>query len=321
MFNRFTTAAYLTGVYTTHSYRRGGAQYRFIFAPYGTRWSLNKVCWWGGWAEGENVDTLMKYLMDSLQSFKNGHGDALHPVMNGFNDSFMGEHTELAPATASELRELKQCVNVQMALINQGLDKKIDGLMSCITSAIADAHPTGYVDHIPSSNTSGLSGCTDTGHHQTVHVVPTAPYPPHPQNAPYLSKAKNSRLVPLQGIIIPNLKAGSDTWKNAIEQWERGEPERGLYIPLKDWPLEWYTGDMRTFTGSKRRDRQLVALAYERANRDDTAFLEAYPEAAKSIRLLLKRLRDDKQFAKPRKSKRGTPTERKAKEAETEESI
>ncbi|KAG6804835.1 hypothetical protein H0H87_005779 [Tephrocybe sp. NHM501043] len=78
---------------------------------------------------------------------------------------------------------------------------------------------------------------------------------------------------------------------------------------------------MRTFTGSKRRDRQLVALAYERANRDDTAFLEAYPEAAKSIQLLLKRLCDDKQFAKPRKSKRGTPTEQKAKEAETEESI
>ncbi|KAG6843139.1 hypothetical protein H0H87_007534, partial [Tephrocybe sp. NHM501043] len=235
--------------------------------------------------------------------FKNGHGDALHPVMNRFNDSFMGEHTELAPATASKLHDLKQCVNVQIALINQGLNKKIDGLMSCIMSAIADAHPTGHVDHIPSSNASGLSGCTYTGHHQTVCVFPTAPYLPHLPNAAYLSKAKNSHLVPLQGFIIPNLKAGSDTWKNAIEQWERGEPEHGLYIPLKDWPLEWYTGDMQTFTGSKHHDRQLVALAYERGNRDDTAFLEAYPEAAKSIQLLLKRLRDDKQFAKPWKSK------------------
>lgn len=52
---KFTTSAELDGTYTTHSYRRGGAQYRFIFAPRGSRWSLNKVRWWGGWAEGENV--------------------------------------------------------------------------------------------------------------------------------------------------------------------------------------------------------------------------------------------------------------------------
>ena len=41
--------------YTTHSFRRGGAQYRFMYAPIGQRWSLNRIRWWGGWAVGEHV--------------------------------------------------------------------------------------------------------------------------------------------------------------------------------------------------------------------------------------------------------------------------
>ena len=41
--------------YTTHSFRRGGAQYRFMYAPIGQRWSLNWIRWWGGWAVGDHV--------------------------------------------------------------------------------------------------------------------------------------------------------------------------------------------------------------------------------------------------------------------------
>lgn len=54
----FTTGAQLpqaNGNFTTHCFRRGGAQYRFMFAPVGRRWTLRQVRWWGGWAEGEHV--------------------------------------------------------------------------------------------------------------------------------------------------------------------------------------------------------------------------------------------------------------------------
>jgi hypothetical protein len=44
--------------FTTHCFRRGGAQYRFIFAPIAQRWNLAAMRWWGGWAEGENVCNL-----------------------------------------------------------------------------------------------------------------------------------------------------------------------------------------------------------------------------------------------------------------------
>lgn len=55
LFNDFTVNAGLTKYYTTHCLRRGGAQYRFMFAPIGKRWSLVVIRWWGGWAIGEHV--------------------------------------------------------------------------------------------------------------------------------------------------------------------------------------------------------------------------------------------------------------------------
>ena len=51
----FTLNAKLQGVYSSHCFRRGGAQYRFMYAPLGKRWSLSRIRWWGGWAEGEHV--------------------------------------------------------------------------------------------------------------------------------------------------------------------------------------------------------------------------------------------------------------------------
>jgi len=53
--NEATTGAGISGSFSTHCFRRRGAQYRFILGRAGRRWSLKKVNWWGGWAEGENV--------------------------------------------------------------------------------------------------------------------------------------------------------------------------------------------------------------------------------------------------------------------------
>lgn len=41
------------GKFTTHCFRRGGAQYRFLWAE--RKWSLKAVKWWGGWSSNENV--------------------------------------------------------------------------------------------------------------------------------------------------------------------------------------------------------------------------------------------------------------------------
>jgi hypothetical protein len=55
--NQMAAAAGISGAkhFTTHCFRRGGAQYRFQFAPIGQRWTLARIQWWGGWAQGEHV--------------------------------------------------------------------------------------------------------------------------------------------------------------------------------------------------------------------------------------------------------------------------
>lgn len=55
LLKKFSKEAGLKGYYTTHCFRRGGAQYRFMFAPIGRRWTLATIRWWGGWAIGEKA--------------------------------------------------------------------------------------------------------------------------------------------------------------------------------------------------------------------------------------------------------------------------
>jgi hypothetical protein len=56
--NEATAGAGIRGSFSTHCFRRGGAQYQFMFAPVGERWTLAMVRWWGGWAENEQVSDL-----------------------------------------------------------------------------------------------------------------------------------------------------------------------------------------------------------------------------------------------------------------------
>ncbi|KAF9048389.1 hypothetical protein BDP27DRAFT_1373764 [Rhodocollybia butyracea] len=74
-----------------------------------------------------------------------------------------------------------------------------------------------------------------------------------------------------------------------VKQWEGGDPPQGLVTPLKDWPVEWYTGNMCLVTGTKCSNCKLVAEEYKQKKdltlvswigQDDptcNAFKAAYP--------------------------------------------
>ncbi|KAF5318395.1 hypothetical protein D9611_013895 [Ephemerocybe angulata] len=103
-------AANVTGaeLFTTHCFRRGGAQYRFMFARVGQRWTLARIRWWGGWALGEKRDTLIRYLLDELYTYEEDHSDALNPAGQDIaaSGSHAGEKFEQLPVTAAETRQL-----------------------------------------------------------------------------------------------------------------------------------------------------------------------------------------------------------------------
>jgi hypothetical protein len=49
------------GKFTTHCFRRGGAQYRFMWAK--RKWSLKAIKWWGGWSSSERVSAKLIFLL------------------------------------------------------------------------------------------------------------------------------------------------------------------------------------------------------------------------------------------------------------------
>jgi hypothetical protein len=222
----------------------------------------------------QQVDTLIKYLVDSLQSYESGHGDALHPIPLDSKKIFMGDHLALKPVTNHEFYQFKN---------NLGrLDEKLDAIIS--TVALATGPPT-------TSNAAGPD-CTQTliNHSQTrirhspygrpasvsgsaLVSIPIANpvedsgciFPVNGQ-ATMATVQRTSKLnLPISGVLVPDLGHSSGAWRRAIKQWEEYDPM--TKCALKDWPKEWYSGVMRTVTGSKRSQRQIVFEEYERYKR------------------------------------------------------
>ncbi|KAJ7616035.1 hypothetical protein FB45DRAFT_1106987 [Roridomyces roridus] len=305
LLNEFSTGAGLDRIYTTHCLRRGGAQYRFMFAPIGKRWSLSIVRWWGGWAEGEQVDTLMRYLLDSLQSYESGHGDALNPHRLKLDQSFMGDHDALQPATMAELRAFEQKVVTTI---------KQSSLAGAACSHAQAATSTGFISPLASNSISNPSASMRSVSNvippstTTSSPLPTA-YPPHPSNSsmspvsrspppPLLnnsnaegsSAASQATLMgslPIAGVSIPNLGRDDKAWRRAVNQWEIGDASNGLSAPLKDWPSEWYSGaEMRLTTGTLYSQRKTIAMEFARLGSDEDAFRQQYPEYRHVSKLL-----------------------------------
>ncbi|KAF8521981.1 hypothetical protein BU17DRAFT_45386 [Hysterangium stoloniferum] len=200
---------------STHCFRRGGSQYRFMLAPVGKRWTLATIRWWGGWAEGEHVNTLIRYLLDELHYYEEGRGDALQPIQSEVNMSFLGEHKDIRPVSLLEMKEL-------WSSMERSMGKTIKGGFSHSTSDAAASHQHGEHTGIQSNNNTT----------NTTNVMPI-PLP--------LSSLLAS---PPPGLSIPAAQIGiprHERWLTFVHDWENIDESRGLHKPLKDWPTKWKT--------------------------------------------------------------------------------
>ncbi|KAG0021725.1 hypothetical protein BGZ82_011264 [Podila clonocystis] len=53
-------------------------------------------------------------------------------------------------------------------------------------------------------------------------------------------------------------------WRQAIQQWEHGDPERGLLVLIRDWPLEWHRTDR---INKKYHNRRRIVDEYRACGR------------------------------------------------------
>ncbi|KAG1848957.1 hypothetical protein DFJ58DRAFT_729717 [Suillus subalutaceus] len=314
--NESTTGAGIHGNFPTHCFRQGGAQYWFMFAPVGQRWTLAKVRWWGGWADGEHRDMLVHYLLDELHAYETDYSNALAPISRGADASLAGEHALTRPASTEELR----MVHASVAADVNGLRNDMRSLTSVVVQAACSTAIA--LQHLDSGNRfTNVSECAShtttppyttppLGGALTTFERPLSPRPvvsPVPTAALSTSSASrqprvpttasSSQKLPKPVLVIPWVPvAHSDgtsspknkSWKEIVEHWLVGDRDRGLTTPLKDWPREWYQGANRWFT-SKYHQRATIALEFiNQYESNEAHFLAAYPEAEFGHTQLLK---------------------------------
>ncbi|KAK7034184.1 hypothetical protein R3P38DRAFT_2518899 [Favolaschia claudopus] len=129
------------GTFSTHCFRRGGAQYRFMFAPVGRRWTLRQVRWWGGWAEGEHRDTLIKYLLDELNTYEDDYSGMLLPTQPDTDKTLLGEASLTAPATAESITMLHQSLSSDIRALSSGFEKLLRIVAESISAPVSTLPP------------------------------------------------------------------------------------------------------------------------------------------------------------------------------------
>ncbi|KAG1767827.1 hypothetical protein EDD22DRAFT_874534 [Suillus occidentalis] len=322
------TEAGLTARYTSHCFRRGGARYRFMFAPLGERWSLATIRWWGAWAEGESVDTLIRYLLDELTRYEKNHRDALCPIPREGDKSFNGDHILTAPITAAETRELKMSFDRELNRLSGKVEEVLDKLTLSPASSPYPlllpspsqppisvqptlhhqaTYPTSLPSNAETSSTPSPPVPVDSASSPSPRIIPTLQVPPSDCHQHSHTAAKKT--APIPGVGIPDLPRGQEAWLAAVKQWEDPAASIGGKA-LKDWPEEWYTGPMRTITGVKRNIRKVIAIEFYRLQRDHQVFLAAYPEATRGVKPLfdaIQRQREGRGEITGRASKNGRP--------------
>ncbi|KAG1838125.1 hypothetical protein F4604DRAFT_1962174 [Suillus subluteus] len=282
----------LTARYTTHCFRRGG------------RWSLATIRWWGAWAEGESVDTLIRYLLDELTWYEKNHRDALCPIPQEGDKSFNGDHILTAPVTAAEMRELKMSFDRELTRLSGKVEEVLDKLtLTPLVSSSSSPPPSQFSQLLISTPIPSLpSPLLSPPPAQPLQRTPSHEASHEPLSGSYTTSsathnvlAMNSQLspaplssaaiqirqahhhsthrhttatkknAPIPGIGIPDLPCGLEAWRAAVKQWEDPAASIGGKA-LKDWPEEWYTGPMRTITGVKRNIHKVITTEFYRSN-------------------------------------------------------
>jgi hypothetical protein len=219
----------------------------------------------------------MKYLLDELQNYESNYGDQLAPGAVAKDVSFMGNHVEVQVATGKDVHNLTRSMHEKVDAVERKLGNQLGELARLVTSVAGGPTqpvwtPTEPCLTILPTTMTGLIPGTNGGRMADPAAVQTMPRPLPPRTPSIGSDVVNpgsrgtcpsSVPLPIAGVVIPDIKSGPGAWREAVRQWEEDEPSRD-FRALRDWPREWYTGAMRPVTGSKRRERELVALAYER---------------------------------------------------------
>ncbi|KAJ7778003.1 hypothetical protein DFH07DRAFT_766219 [Mycena maculata] len=255
------------GKFTTHCFRRGGAQYRFLWAE--RKWSLKAVKRWGGWSSNENVGTLMRYLLHELMAYEEGFSDIMmDDRVCDRHETFMGEN-DTAPLSKADL------VHFEGTILG-----KIQHLLN--------------VPVLPASHVTTTMSDGSSNH----HLLHAHPQPRSPASVD-LPLSPSPPLQTLRPSHIPETKSLDD----ALEYWEHGSPEKGLNVPLKDWSALFKSSEY-TSEAVKLSNIRFVCEEFQgRCTGDYNIFETRFPGLRKKFTMLMKAVRAEHKIRGETKSR------------------
>ncbi|KAF9066370.1 hypothetical protein BDP27DRAFT_1544384 [Rhodocollybia butyracea] len=304
MITEFTHSAGLTGAFTTHCFRRGGAQFRFMFAPI-------------GWAPNEKVSTdhLYKYL-SCLNMYEEDHSDALAPLDRRASESHAGEAAEMSPLSTSEVdQSIKTQFSVAFPHLTAG-GSFVSSSQPFLPSSLPVPHqqfsygyshfaaPFSTVYHSPipflqtHSHQFPVSALSFSSTSNFASKTFRASYATSPSKAAYSQLATTGPLksgtssILLPGLanlpVIPKISPGPDAWK-------------------QDWKPEWAK---ETRLSTHHGQRRMIALEFIDVfvfGRNEAAFVAAYPmHGIQQLVLAIRRSHQNQGLAKRRRGKHST---------------
>ncbi|KAF9560859.1 hypothetical protein EC968_005976 [Mortierella alpina] len=284
--------------FTSHCFRRGGAQYRFMFAK--ERWSLEAVKWWGGWSDSEGTGSIMRYLLD----------DALEPHVSAPLDQ-QSLAASLQVLQQSLLSDMMSKMESNISSINTTITKIRSEIAQQI-QALALRAPT---------QLAAISHTSDTGRVQQHRTVAPQPAPavrdvpgPSSQLAPvhnrYQTGATQKQRTTAQQPVSTTRNASrrssaqvlneppagqrmlnAETWLDCIQQWEMDDSERGLTVPLEDG-----THSLRKTDETRYFQRKSIANKHVYVGENASKIRDAHGEAMNSVRALIPSIRKQKKL-------------------------
>lgn len=97
---------------------------------------------------------------------------------------------------------------------------------------------------------------------------------------------------------VPRIRS----WKQAVEQWEEGNPEQGL-MPIRDWPVEWQKSSR---TKLLYLVRKRIAEEFVSCGRDESQMRKLHGAALDNSTQLVLSIRRRLGLSRPRRAKVGT---------------
>ncbi|KAL4080479.1 hypothetical protein J3A83DRAFT_4421993 [Scleroderma citrinum] len=210
------------------------------------------VQWWGRWADSEQWDTLMRYLLNELYCYENDHSNALGPISQEADHLLAGEGTLIWPASTEALHLAHASLTADVATLHASVNK-MSASQAMMSEDVRDLH----------QKLGNMSNLLEKPLHLPLHMV---------------LAHHNGHWGHLQTLTIStHLTPRTESWKDIICHWTEGEEWLGLTVPLKDWPHSWYNGLHGQKFNSKYYQRKVVATEYlDEFHENEKDFLKAY---------------------------------------------